>query len=238
MPANDTQCEVISLMSDGLVLNGTLHLPPLERPPIVIGLHGLYSSQDSPKQIALARACNQLGIAYLRFDHRGCGRSQGEFEKVTSLAARCRDLKSVIETVKSWNKTDDRIGLFGSSMGGTVSLSVAADLQVEGIVSFAAPLRSDTTDALYPQHSDKETTPIYLDANKTNFDISEKISRIANILIVHGEADETVPVSHAREIYDLACEPKKLILQQGGDHRMSDERHQKVFIREAAAWLR
>ena len=126
MPAKNSGSKDITFLSDGLALKGTLHLPPSDKPPIVIGLHGLYSSQESPKQIALARACNALGLAYLRFDHRGCGRSQGEFEKVTSLAARCRDLKSAIETVKAWPDTSDQIGLFGSSMGGTVSQSPRA----------------------------------------------------------------------------------------------------------------
>ncbi|MBR9980379.1 MAG: damage-inducible protein CinA, partial [Desulfatitalea sp.] len=60
-------------MSDGHRLTGTLHLPDVERPPVVIGCHGLLADRRSPKQIALASALGRLGIAYLRFDHRGCG---------------------------------------------------------------------------------------------------------------------------------------------------------------------
>ncbi len=93
MSANNSKLKAISFHSDGLILKGTLHLPTVDHPPVVIGSHGLYSNQDSPKQIALARACNTLGMAYFRFDHRGCGSSQGEFDPVTSLAARCTDLK-------------------------------------------------------------------------------------------------------------------------------------------------
>jgi fermentation-respiration switch protein FrsA (DUF1100 family) len=55
---------------------------------------------------------------------------------------------------------------------------------------------------------------------------------------MHGDADETVPVSHAKEIYNLAASPKKLIIQHKGDHRMSHEQHQNDFIRDAAAWLK
>jgi alpha-beta hydrolase superfamily lysophospholipase len=238
MPAKNSGPKDITFISDGLALKGTLHLPPSDKPPIVIGLHGLYSSQESPKQIALARACNDLGLAYLRFDHRGCGRSQGEFEKVTSLAARCRDLKSAIETVKSWPNISDRIGLFGSSMGGTVSLSVAADLNLNAIVTFAAPLRTRNPSKTNQRKAAPKTTAIYLDADKSDFDICLCIPRIANILIIHGDADETVPVSHANEIYNLAANPKKLIIQHKGDHRMSDEQHQNDFIRDAASWLK
>ncbi len=69
----------ISFFSDGFKLKGYLHLPSTNRPPVVIGSHGLYSSSSSPKQIALADQCNRFGIAYFRFDHRGCGGSEGKF---------------------------------------------------------------------------------------------------------------------------------------------------------------
>ena len=237
MPAEKSQLEKITFFSDGLALKGTLHLPLSGKPPVVIGLHGLYSSQDSPKQIALAGACNALGLAYLRFDHRGCGRSQGEFEEVTSLAARCRDLKSAIETVKGCSGISGQIGLFGSSMGGTVSLSVAADLHMDTIVTFAAPLRTRIPSAIDQGQTGSKTAGIYLDPNKIEFDISSSVPRIANILIIHGDADQTVPVSHAKEIYNLAADPKKLIIQHKGDHRMSNEQHQNDFIQAAASWL-
>ena len=238
MPPKISELEEITFHSDGLALSGSLHRPDCKRPPIVIGLHGLFSSQDSPKQIALARACNQSGIAYLRFDHRGCGRSQGDFDKVTSLTSRCRDLNCAIEMIRGWNRTSGRIGLFGSSMGGTVSLSVAAETRVEAVVTFAAPLRSDVHNRIHPSDPNSAVKPIYLDAKRSKFDLAGKIDRINNILVVHGDRDETVPVSHAREIYLLAGEPKRLIIQQNGDHRMSDRQHQDDFIREAVTWLK
>ena len=170
MSPKNTELQEISFRSDGLTLKGTLHLAASDKPPIVIGLHGLYSSQESPKQIALARACNALGLAYLRFDHRGCGRSQGAFDKVTSLAARRRDLKSTIEIVKAWPDTSDHIGLFGSSMGGTVGLSVAADLNLDTIVTFAAPLRTRFQSVTDQIEARPKTAAIYLDADKSDFD--------------------------------------------------------------------
>jgi predicted alpha/beta-hydrolase family hydrolase len=75
MTAPHTEIRKIKFFADGFELKGTLHMPAGGRPPVVIGCHGLYSSQESPKQIALAAACTAMGIAYFRFDHRGC-RSQ------------------------------------------------------------------------------------------------------------------------------------------------------------------
>ena len=64
------------------------------------------------------------------------------------------------------------------------------------------------------------------------------LGRVGRILVVHGEADLIVALSLAREIFAGAEEPKRLIIQPGGDHLMSDTRHQSVFMREAAQRFR
>jgi alpha-beta hydrolase superfamily lysophospholipase len=226
--------ENISFEADGLKLKGILHLPDDKRPPVVIGSHGLYSTSSSPKQIALAGECNRLGIAYFRFDHRGCGRSEGEFNRVTSLEARCQDLVAAVEIIHSRIDTSGSLGLFGSSMGGTVCLNTAGQLAVDAMVTFAAPIRSDLTGS----QPETPRSEIVFDAAKRRFDITKGLSGISNILIFHGDADDVVPVSHAREIYSLAHQPKQMIIQKGGDHPMSNKAHQKEFIREAALWFK
>jgi alpha-beta hydrolase superfamily lysophospholipase len=238
MTVENSQCRDISFYADSLLLHGTLHLPAGGgHPAVVIGCHGLYSNQDSPKQIALARACNARGLAFFRFDHRGCGRSQGEFERVTSLAARSIDLKAAIAAITNRLPTCPRLGLFGSSMGGTVCLSVAGALRVDSIVTFAAPLCSDIDRGQLRAASDPKSPGIFLDADKSDFDISGSLSQVRNLLIFHGEKDQTVPLSHAREIYRLAGDPKKMIVQPNGDHRMSNAIHQEQFIQAASRWL-
>ena len=228
----------ISFFSDGYKLKGYLHLPATHRPPVVVGCHGLFSSSSSPKQIALADQCNRFGIAYFRFDHRGCGSSEGKFEKVTSLEARCRDLADALAAITGGSDTDDRFGLFGSSMGGAVCLRTACELGADTLVTFAAPIRSRIVADEILRAKNSETAEIYIDAQKRRFDITDRLSGICNILIFHGEADDVVPVSHAEEIYSLAKQPKKLIKQKQGDHPMSNETHQKIFIKEASLWFR
>jgi len=228
----------ISFFSGGFKLKGYLHLPTAKRPPVVIGSHGLYSSSSSPKQIALAEKCNRFGIAYLRFDHRGCGSSEGNFGKVTSLEARARDLADAVAVIINRSDTADRFGLFGSSMGGTVCLSVAAELGANTLVTFAAPIRSRILEKGLPMSENSDTSEIFLDAQKRRFDITDKLPAVSNILIFHGEADDVVPVSHAEEIYSLVQQPKKLIKQKRGDHPMSNNAHQKIFIRETSLWFK
>jgi len=228
----------ITFLSDGLRLAGTLHLPRAKHPPIVIGCHGLMSDSNSPKQIALARQCNRLGLAFLRIDHRGCGASQGLFKEVTSLESRCNDLLSAIKLMQSRTDIGKPTGLFGSSFGGTVCLAVAARLPMAALVTFAAPIRSDfirrvPTPLVEEQHDSPGLAP-----QKLQFDLTPTLASIRAIHVFHGQNDEVVPVAHAQEIFAAAGDPKKLTLQPGGDHRMSDPSFQKAFIQQAADWLK
>ena len=213
-------------------------MPDVLRPSVVIGSHGLLSSGNSPKQIALARQCNEAGLAFFRFDHRGAGQSEGNFYEVTTLASRCQDLASAVKLMQERNDTGNRTGLFGSSMGGAACLCTALELDAEALVVFAAPLRSGPiVDAAA---SSKETSPEDLRFYKKNliFDLSDSLGKLRNILIFHGDEDEIVPPSDAEEIFVKALKPKKLIIQKGGDHSMNNPVHQREFARESIAWFR
>lgn len=227
----------IDFTVDGFRLAGSLYQPSVLTNRIVIGCHGLLSDRTSPKQAVLARQCNICGMAYLAFDHRGCGQSDGDFMKVTTLPGRCRDLLAAIAFIRSETDLGLHVGLFGSSMGGAVCLAVAGEIKPTAVVTVAAPINSATL--IRNRHNTKDTgnfpPSFYLE--NLQFDITAKVSAVANLLVFHGDADETVPVSHGRDIHTLATVPKKIIIQRGGDHRMSDPAHQKQFIREAVNWL-
>ncbi|MGD8303931.1 MAG: alpha/beta hydrolase [Desulfobacterales bacterium] len=223
----------IQFLSETFSLKGYLHLPPAVKPPFVIGSHGLFSDKDSPKQIALARYCKQNQMAYFRFDHRGCGESKAPFDQVTSLAARCTDLKAAANMLSSRDDLGTSMGLFGSSMGGSVCLSMARELSAAAVVTWAAPIRS--TDLM--AQPDRPTNGSRLPFEKHPFDISPAIDGLRNVLIFHGDADQTVPIAHAREIAALAEDPKKLVIFSRSDHRMSRPADQQNFVQQAASWF-
>jgi len=218
--------------SGGFLLSGILHLPETKTPPIVIGAHGLLANKDSPKQIALAQKCNEMGIAYFRFDFRGCGQSQGNFSKDTTFEARCEDLKYAIENILDRNDIGDRLGLFGSSLGGSVSIATASVIPIYALVTFASPIRSKGLSIPCGAMPDQLRTNRQL-----QFDISDRLSSIHNILIIHGEKDPVVPLAHSKEIYDRVRGSKSLIIQKGGDHAMSNTSHQKDFIAQTSLWF-
>ncbi|UCD33703.1 MAG: alpha/beta fold hydrolase [Desulfobacterales bacterium] len=237
-PKLDTVIKKITFSSDGYTLRGELHLPTTETPPVVIGSHGLFSTRNSPKQIELAKECNRWGIAFFRFDHRGCGQSNGNFNTVTSLEARCNDLMSAIKTIQQRSDIGDKVGLFGSSMGGSVCISVASELNIDALVTVAAPVLGYTIIDGLRKPNDSNELAISLTKKSHLSDITGKLSLLHHILIFHGDSDELIPPSNALEIYDKAGDPKKLIMQSNGDHRMSHSKHQEAFIKEAVLWFK
>ncbi len=227
----------IHFKSDDYQLTGTLHLPNRPTPPVVIGCHGLLANRNSLKQISLAKACNAQGIAYFRFDHRGCGQSQGDFNKVTSLKARCRDLYHAIETMQHNPLVGNLAALFGSSFGGTVVLAHAACHQTPTLITYAAPLDSTSIQHANIRDDQGHLPHQSLLTDALAFDIAPQLKTVSNILIAHSQNDETVPVEHARQIHANVGSPKELILFEGGDHRMSDPNHQQQFENLFIDWL-
>ncbi|MCJ8503043.1 alpha/beta hydrolase [Desulfatitalea alkaliphila] len=272
---NPPNSHTIHFKSDGHRLTGTLHLPDVDRPPVVIGCHGLLADRRSPKQIALANALGRLGIAYLRFDHRGCGDSQGHLAAEHLLDDRCRDLYHAMQTLQTLaipsahetdNPTSDQgaatgqhppadrhtttldtppapttlgplIALFGSSFGGTVIMATAAVHPVPCLITYAAPIQSRAIEAAAAEQLKSHAPQNLQQVARLSFDITPLLPALHHILVIHGDQDEIVPPSHARRIHQLAQPPKQLILQPGGDHRMTDAHHQARFLESCTAWI-
>lgn len=235
-----TDSRIIDLFFDsgGFRLHGVLHLPDRAAPPFVIGSHGLLADADSPKQVRLADALSEKKIAYFRFSHRGCGKSQGDLVHGMPLAKRAEDIVNALKTLTERIDMGPFLGLFGSSMGGAASLCVAATRFVPAMVTVAAPVRSREITAAGPAGLEPDPlTTALLKEESLRFDLSGGLSRIRNILLFHGDDDEIVPFSNALEIEKRATSPKRLIRFEGGDHRMSNPKHQAAFVREAARWF-
>lgn len=224
----------VSFASDGLQLSGVLHLPDHEPLAVVIGCHGLMADKHSPKQIALARGCTSIHMAYFRFDHRGCGDSQGTFDIDTTLENRTSDLMAAVQAVKQASGKNMPIGLFGSSLGGTVCLTAAHDLSPFAMVTLAAPVQSRSI--RLPDDSPESLKKEFVE-NRLTFNVSAAIESLHHILVVHGSRDETVAVENAHRIFSLARDPKAQLILEDGDHRISRRTHQKRFLRRAVQWF-
>ncbi len=82
-----------------------------------------------------ARALRDIGAATVRFNFRGVGQSVGSFE---GGPGEREDLAAVMAWVRA-GRPDDAVWLAGFSFGAYVSLSAAAQLQPDALISIAPP---------------------------------------------------------------------------------------------------
>ncbi len=227
----------------GFTLKGMLHLPDSDCPPLVIGSHGLEGTMDSAKQIVLSRLLVRHQMAFFRFDHRGCGQSQGDFLHDTSLEKRTRDFIAAVRHVTGLNKTSKNLAVFGSSMGGATCINawenlLQMDLNLCGGIFCSAPVKSQTiTNIPLAANGTRPALPLSFFETNLLFDITPKIQQLKNILIFHGDLDDIVPVSNAHLIYQHANDPRRLVIHPGGDHQMTCRDHQRDFEHQTVEWL-
>ena len=118
-------------------LAGVLHLPRGEAVLGVILCHGMESSKESLKHIRLGASLSRAGFAVLRFDFTGAGESTGDFESIT-CTRQVDDLEAAHDLLK--DRGVSRVGVVGSSMGGTTALMYAGAAEgVAALVTLAAP---------------------------------------------------------------------------------------------------
>jgi hypothetical protein len=118
--------EVVSFQSAGLRLHGVLGVPeglrPSECRSAFIVLHGFGSNSESPTCLAPAKVLNEFGYVTLRFDMRGCGKSEGEFGRVICLE-QVEDTGNALDFLAKHPAVEaERIGVIGSSFGGAVGV--------------------------------------------------------------------------------------------------------------------
>jgi pimeloyl-ACP methyl ester carboxylesterase len=92
--------------------------------------------------LVLADYLSRNGIAVLRYDDRGVGQSEGDFENSTSLDF-SKDASAAVDFLSNHNKLSGvKIGLIGHSEGGLIAPIVAsANLKVDFAVLLAGPSR-------------------------------------------------------------------------------------------------
>ncbi|WP_020588291.1 alpha/beta hydrolase [Desulfobacter curvatus] len=229
---------------DELTLKGTLHLPPCPMPPLVVGSHGLEGSRNSAKQLLLSKVLPTNNIAFFRFDHRGCGDSQGSFVDDTSIEKRARDFCAAVGHVLDMGVTSNRIALFGSSMGGATCIKAWHDLEcagfrIQGAVLCASPVNTRTIKRI-PLAGNGKRPALSLDFFKENllYDLSNHAKVLHHVMIFHGRADEVVPMENAEILYAAMQPPKEMILHDGGDHQMKNRAHQQDFEEKMTAWYK
>ena len=128
--------ENVSFDSNGSKINGWLFLPKLDKQcPLVILCHGTAAQKDFGFQI-IGKDLAERGIGALAIDYRGSGDSEnikGLCRCYISPSAQIDDVIAAIDYVRHNKKVNsNKIGLFGESMGATITMLVARRLELIG----------------------------------------------------------------------------------------------------------
>jgi len=229
--------EPVSFSTSAGNLRGIIHYPATAPLGCIITCHGLFSSKDSDKFIVLGERFVREQFVLLRFDFRGCGESDGEVED-TTITGRKEDLEAAVAFIKRHiPPAARRVGFLGSSLGGFIALLVAPyHASVKAVVTWATPFSFDTLRAAITHStSPRLRKEFFTDARSYRPRLF--VPRVKNLLIIHGDGDETVPVNHAHRLYQAAKEPKELEIVAGADHVFSDGNHRDRAITASLNWF-
>ena len=203
--------------------------------PCVVLSHGLISSKESSKYVAISERFAEAGIASCRFDYHGCGDSGGNIEE-TTLTIRLDNLNTIVDYVLRHHRVNpDKIGIIGSSFGGTAGLIKAArDKRIKCVSLWATPY------ILAKEGNGSIDNIFFKDDIYTDFStygILTESNDVSCALVIHGEKDETVPCIEGKKIYENLQQPKHLEIIEGGDHVFSDPSHRERVIQLALNWF-
>lgn len=104
--------------------------PATEQVPMVILMHGIFASKDWIPIPSIARGLAKAGIASIRLDFNGHGRSNGRMQDMT-IERELADARAVWDYVQTLPYVS-HVGLLGHSQGGVIASMTAGRLAAEG----------------------------------------------------------------------------------------------------------
>ena len=244
-----------SYQSEGLKIYALLTVPngpaPVEGWPVVIFNHGYIPPaqyRTTERYVAYVDGFARNGYMVFRPDYRGHGNSEGEAAGGYGSNAYTIDVLNAVASIKKRPDADmDRIGMWGHSMGGHITLrnmvaagDVRAGVIWAGVVASypdlvnswrrgtVTPSPAITTtgsrrwrQALIEQYGSPEANPQFwnsISANAYLADISGPVQ------LHHGTADSSVPVAFSQKLDEqlkAAGKTSELYIYPGDDHNLS-----------------
>lgn len=244
----------ITFRSGGGQVVGMWHLPRgasrRRRCPAVVFLHGFTGSRHEAHRLFVlsARRLARSGIAALRFDFRGSGDSAGDFSDMT-LSTELADARAAMRWVRRRPEVNpDRVGVLGMSMGGMVSaLLLGEDRRIPAAVlwcpvadfgSLARMNRPYMQSAAYRRRgiADYGGWPVsrrFVEDGLRHRPVEALSRSAARVLILHGDADQAVPVTESERYRVVRRE-----IIRDADHTFSSLRWTDRVVRRSAEWFR
>ncbi len=227
-----------------LIIRGEARIPDERRGTVII-CHGFKGFARFAFFPLLAERLAQSGFCAVTFDFSGSGigRDRENFTNPVAFThntyfQELDDLDAVVAEAKVHDWIDDRYGVLGHSRGGGVAiLHAARDPAVKALVTWAAIASTNRWAPEVvaewrqrgfidiPNARTGQTIPLSIELlheveqhGETRLNIAAAASGIrAPWLVLHGDADETVPASEAERLASLS-ESATLSIIEGGSH--------------------
>jgi uncharacterized OsmC-like protein/alpha-beta hydrolase superfamily lysophospholipase len=236
--------------SQGSPLAARLDLPDTEPRAYALFAHCFTCSKDVVAASRVARALTAAGIAVLRFDFTGLGRSGGDFAN-TDFSSNISDLVHAADHLRECYAAPSI--LIGHSLGGAAVLAATHLVpEVRAVATIAAPADPQHVVGLFDEHRDTITehgnAEVTLAGRTfrirrellTDLAAQPQAARIAALgaalLVLHSPTDELVGVDNARRIFDTARHPKSFVALDGADHLLTNADDAAFVAAVLAPW--
>ena len=194
--------------SDNFELKGWFHLKNSNKKTILF-LHGNAGNLDN--RIDKLNFLGNMDINFLIISWRGYSGNPGN----PSETGLYKDALGGIEWLNKKGISNDRIILYGESLGTAITTEVAQNENFAGII-LEAPFTSmvDMGQKIYPIFPVKFLL-------KDKYESKNKIKNIKSpILVLHGRKDKIVPFYMGEKIFEMANNPKFKYFTDLDDHMM------------------
>lgn len=259
-PGSNYSRFIASYKSDGLKIFALLTVPQGVKPqkgwPVIVFNHGYIQPEQyrtTEKYVAYTDAFSRNGYIVLKSDFRGHGNSEGKPEGAYYSPAYTIDVLNAVSSIKKYKDADpERIGMWGHSMGGMITLRsmvVTRDIKVGVIWAGVVASYEDLTNNWH--HPDLNPRPFIPSQReqasrrpgrqemidkygdfKANPQFWQSISPIFSvkdisgpIQLQHGAADEEVPLLFSQKLDEALKNAGKTVefyTYEGDNHNLSN----------------
>ena len=174
------------------------------------------------------KTLHRLGYSALIFDYRGYGRSGG----TPSEEGLYRDAEAAWRyLVETRGQPPQRIVLLGRSLGAAVAIELASRHSPAALITECA-----FTSLVDIGRQEYPLLPVSLLCTE-RYESIRKVPRVGcPKLFFHGAADEIIPLTNGRRLFEAAAEPKGFV-QTGGGHNTAGFEYDRASVELLRDWL-